>query len=218
MTANDLLAQVKQNLIITFNDDDSLIVSFISAAISYAEGYQHLDEGYYSTHEMSERTKQAVIMLTSHFYESRDGSTGGFFADNTNASDQTYKAVNRLLMLDREWKVQPMGLGLMNKKAQIISIDRETDSEGFSFESVAVLAEVRVFVEGRHGSERWANLAAFSEATDLFKLRKIPGLTITTKHYLVIDEVRYDILSVENIKGRGMYLEILAKRVEASNG
>jgi len=105
MTANDLLAQVKQNLIITFNDDDSLIVSFISAAISYAEGYQHLDEGYYSTHEMSERTKQAVIMLTSHFYESRDGSTGGFFADNTNASDQTYKAVNRLLMLDREWKV-----------------------------------------------------------------------------------------------------------------
>ncbi len=105
MTANDLLAQVKQNLIITFNDDDSLIISLISAAISYAEGYQHLDEGYYETHEMSDRTKQAVIMLTSHFYESRDGSTGGFFADSTSASDQTYKAVNRLLMLDREWKV-----------------------------------------------------------------------------------------------------------------
>ncbi len=105
MTANDLLEQVKLNLIITFNDDDSLIVSLISAAISYAEGYQHLDEGYYKTHEMSDRTKQAIIMLTSHFYESRDGSTGGFFADSTNASDQTYKAVNRLLMLDREWKV-----------------------------------------------------------------------------------------------------------------
>lgn len=105
MTASDLLAQVKLNLIITFNDDDSLIASLISAAISYAEGYQHLDEGYYRTHKMSDRTKQAVIMLTSHFYESRDGSTGGFFADSTNASDQTYKAVNRLLMLDREWKV-----------------------------------------------------------------------------------------------------------------
>ena len=25
--------------------------------------------------------EQAVIMLASHFYESRDGSTGGFFAD-----------------------------------------------------------------------------------------------------------------------------------------
>lgn len=111
-----------------------------------------------------------------------------------------------------------MGLGLMNKKAKIVSINRDIDSEGFSFETVAVLAEVRVFVEGRHGSERWANLAVFSEATDLFKLRKIPNLTITTEHYIEIDEVRYNILSVENIKGRGMYLEILAKRVEASNG
>lgn len=105
MEARDLLDIVKQNLIISFEDDDELIVSFISSAISYAEGYQHLDENYYKTHEMSERTKQAVIMLTSHFYESRDGSTGGFFADNTNASEQTYKTVNRLLALDREWKV-----------------------------------------------------------------------------------------------------------------
>ena len=111
-----------------------------------------------------------------------------------------------------------MGLGLMNKKAQIVSIARETDSEGFSFENIAVLAEVRVFVEGRHGSERWANLAAFSEATELFKLRQIPNLTITTKHYIEIDGIRYNILSVENVKGRGMYLEVLAKRVEASNG
>ncbi len=111
-----------------------------------------------------------------------------------------------------------MGLGLMNKKAKIISISRDIDSEGFSFETVAVLAEVRVFVEGRHGSERWVNLAAFSEATDLFKLRKIPNLTITTEHYIEFDDKRYNILSVENIKGRGMYLEILAKKVEASNG
>ncbi len=111
-----------------------------------------------------------------------------------------------------------MGLGLMNKKAKIVSINRDIDSEGFSFETVAVLAEVRVFVEGRHGSERWANLAAFSEATDLFKLRKIPNLTITTEHYIEFDDNRYNILSVENIKGRGMYLEILAKKVEATNG
>ena len=105
MSPNDLLEQVKNNLIVTFNDDDNLIISFISAAISYAEGYQHLEEGYYSSHEMTERTKQAIIMLSTHFYESRDGSTGGFFADNTNANEQVYKTVNRLLLLDREWKV-----------------------------------------------------------------------------------------------------------------
>ena len=111
-----------------------------------------------------------------------------------------------------------MGLGLMNKKAKIISITRETDSEGFSFEQVEALAEIRMFVEGRHGSEHWANLAAFSEATELFKLRRVPGLTITTKHYVEIDGTRYNVLSVENVKSRGMYIEILAKRVEASNG
>ena len=111
-----------------------------------------------------------------------------------------------------------MGLGLMNKKASICTITNTIDSEGFRTQTVAVLAEARVFVEERHGSERWANLAAFSEATNLIKLRRIPTLTITTKNYLLIDNIRYDILSVENVKGRGMYIELLAKKVEPSNG
>lgn len=105
MIANELLPKVKENLIITFNDDDSLILSFIAAAISYAEEYQHKDSGYYNDNEMSETTKQAVIMLSSHFYESRDGSTGGFFADNTNAANNVWSTVNRLLLMNREWKV-----------------------------------------------------------------------------------------------------------------
>ena len=105
MTASELLPKVKENLIITFQDDDSLILSLISAAISYAESYQHLEENYYKTHTCPETTKQAIIMLSSHFYESRDGSTGGFFSDNTNASEQVWKTVNLLLRLDRNWKV-----------------------------------------------------------------------------------------------------------------
>ena len=50
-------------------------------------------------------TEQAVIMLSSHFYESRDGSTGGFFADNVPAAQQVWNTVNLLLRLDRDWKV-----------------------------------------------------------------------------------------------------------------
>jgi len=105
MEQNELLDRVKKNLIIDFTDDDGIILNFIAAAISYAESYQHLEENHYLTHEMSETTKQAVVMLASHFYESRDGSTGGFFADNTDAADQTWKTVNLLLRLDRVWKV-----------------------------------------------------------------------------------------------------------------
>ena len=105
MTANDLLSRVKENLIISFDDDDALILSFITAAIEYAESYQHLEEHYYQNNPMGETTKQGIIMLASYFYESRDGSTGGFFASSAAASEQTWKTVNMLLRLDRVWKV-----------------------------------------------------------------------------------------------------------------
>ena len=54
---------------------------------------------------MPATTEQAVIMLASHFYESRDGSTGGFFSDNPQAAQQTWNTVNLLLRLDRRWQV-----------------------------------------------------------------------------------------------------------------
>ena len=101
----ELLTNVKQNLILEHSVDDELLKQFITAAISYAESYQHIEEGYYSKKKMPETTRQAVIMLVRHFYESRDGSTGGFFADNVNASSQVWNTVNLLLRLDRDWKV-----------------------------------------------------------------------------------------------------------------
>lgn len=102
---NSLLEKVKANLILEHSEDDALINSYITAAVSYAESYQHIPEGHYSENPMSPTTEQAVIMLASHFYESRDGSTGGFFSDNVNAAQQIWNTVNLLLRLDRDWKV-----------------------------------------------------------------------------------------------------------------
>ena len=101
----ELIVKVKQNLILEHSADDELIEHFITAAISYAESYQHLPEGYYAHTQMSPTTEQAIIMLSSHFYESRDGSTGGFFADNVQAGQQVWNTVNLLLRLDRNWRV-----------------------------------------------------------------------------------------------------------------
>ena len=101
----ELLNNVKKNLILEHSVDDELLKQFITAAISYAESYQHLPTGTYQSSNMSETTYQAVIMLASHLYESRDGSTGGFFADNVQASQQVWNVVNNLLRLDRDWKV-----------------------------------------------------------------------------------------------------------------
>ena len=111
-----------------------------------------------------------------------------------------------------------MSFGKMNGFADIVEIRQIKDSEGFSTTQDEVLASVRVYREGRHGSQRWANLAVFSEATDLFRFRCIPGLTVTTDHFLICDGERFNIISVENVKGRGMYIEVLAKRSEPTIG
>lgn len=102
---DELLTKVKQNLILEHSADDVLLVSYITAAVSYAESYQHVEQGYYTDNPMSATTEQAVIMLSSHFYESRDGSTGGFFGDNVQAGKQVWDTVNMLLRLDRRWIV-----------------------------------------------------------------------------------------------------------------
>ena len=102
---DELLTKVKQNLILEHSADDVLLVSYITASISYAEAYQHVEQGYYTDNPMSATTEQAVIMLSSHFYESRDGSTGGFFGDNVQAGKQVWDTVNMLLRLDRRWVV-----------------------------------------------------------------------------------------------------------------
>lgn len=100
-----LLEKVKANLNRSHSTDDELLSQYITAAVSYAESYQHIAEGYYSENAMPATTEQAVIMLASHFYESRDGSTGGFFSDHVSSAQQIWNTVNLLLRLDRDWKV-----------------------------------------------------------------------------------------------------------------
>jgi hypothetical protein len=105
MTTDNLLPKVKANLILTHDADDELLLSYITAAVSYAESYQHVAMGFYNENTMSPTTEQAIIMLSGHFYESRDGSTAGFFSDSVQASQQVWNTVNILLRLDRKWGV-----------------------------------------------------------------------------------------------------------------
>ena len=112
--------------------------------------------------------------------------------------------------------VESMSFGKMNMQIQITQKRVALDEEGFQTESDVVVATVRAYREGRHGSEKWANRAAFSEATDLFRFRTIPGVKITTDMRLFCDGSVFEITSVEDVKGRGMYIEVLAKEVQPS--
>lgn len=102
----------------------------------------------------------------------------------------------------------------MNSFIDIISIENVIDEEGFSEKVENVIASVRAYKEDRHGTQKWANMAAFSEATTLFRFRKIPDVNITTKLYILHEGIRYDIISVENVRERGMYIEVMAKKIE----
>ena len=109
-----------------------------------------------------------------------------------------------------------MSFGKMNTFIQIMKKQRVIDDEGFSTESIKILHTARAYREGRHGSEKWANRATFSTATDLFRFRKIPNFKVTSDMTILCDDTAFEINSVEDVKGKGMYVEVLAKEVVKS--
>lgn len=111
-----------------------------------------------------------------------------------------------------------MSIGKMKTPIEIVQSTYVKDTEGFSQQVDQTIATVKAYREGRHGNERWANRAMFSEATDLFRFRIIPGVKITTELTILCEQERYDITSAENIRNRGMYWEVLAKKVVPSSG
>jgi hypothetical protein len=109
MHASDLLPNVKKNLVLDFDDDDSLLIGMVEGAVNYAEGFQNRGDGYYAENEMPPATAQAVVLLASYFYETRDATGGTFFAGSVGAigagGNNMWRAVNDLLRLNRDWKV-----------------------------------------------------------------------------------------------------------------
>lgn len=105
VTAEELVELVKKNLVLTHDEDDALIAHVVGAATSYATSFQHHPTGYYEQHVMSGATRQAIIMLATHFYESRDGSTAGFWNNQPHATTGVWQAVHNLLRLDKNWQL-----------------------------------------------------------------------------------------------------------------
>jgi hypothetical protein len=101
----------------------------------------------------------------------------------------------------------------MTEHIVILSNGIIKDSEGFGHSVKNIAATARAYKEERHGSVGWRNRAAFSTATCLFRFRVIPNIEVLTGMVIMHGKNRYKILSVEDIKGRGMYLECLCEDV-----
>lgn len=104
----------------------------------------------------------------------------------------------------------------LNTFIDIISTAPTKDAEGFVTHGDNIMASVRAYFEPKNSTEKWSNMAQFSEATALFRFRKLPDLAITPSMVITCDTGRYEILSVEDVKQRSMYFEVLAKKVEGS--
>ena len=111
-----------------------------------------------------------------------------------------------------------MSFGKMNNFIDIIQTVQNKDAAGFVTSSDVALASVRAYREDRHGNKTWANRAAFSTASTLFRFRVIPGLKIVSSLYIACQGDRFKILSAEDVRGRGMYVEVLAEHIEPSKG
>ncbi len=111
-----------------------------------------------------------------------------------------------------------MSFGKMQTSIEIYSTKSIKDSEGFTKKENQLLTTARAYKEDQNGSEAWKNRASFSSATSLFRFRKIPKIDITTDLIIMCNDVKYNILSVQDILERGMYVEILAERITSSKG
>ena len=114
-----------------------------------------------------------------------------------------------------------MSFGKMNTFIDIISTEPTKDADGFVNHGDTVVASVRAYFEQKNSTEKWRNMAQSSEVNALFRLRCIPSLELTNRHIILCEGKRYNIYSVENIKNRKMYLEVLAQgtpEVVSNNG
>ncbi len=112
-----------------------------------------------------------------------------------------------------------MAYGKMNTPIDIITIEPAKDAEGFVTKGDRVLASVRAYKETRNTSARWERIvgnAAFSGVTTMFRFRKIPGVDVTASLFISDGGGRYNIVSAEDVRGRGMYVEVLAEKLEGS--
>ena len=110
-------------------------------------------------------------------------------------------------------------IGQMNTTIDIITTEPYKDAEGFVTRGDRILATVKSYKETRNTTARWERIigsAAFANVAAFFRFRKISGLDVKASHFIADSEGRYNIVSAEDVRGKGMYVEALCERLEGS--
>ncbi len=105
-----------------------------------------------------------------------------------------------------------MSFGKMNTFIEILEIISPKDEEGFTRKDEKCLYKVRAYLEERHGSLKWANMAAYTKANAIFQIRKIPGFEIRPGMILRCNRGNFKVISAELIRSR--YIELATEKIE----
>lgn len=103
-----------------------------------------------------------------------------------------------------------MSVGLLREHITIHQPIIATDSAGFTTRELVEVARVQAYVEQRRATSAWVNRAAYTNATTLFRIRTIPGITLDERVVITWRGQVFEVDSMEDLRGR--YVEILARR------
>lgn len=85
------------------------------------------------------------------------------------------------------------------------------DPEGFPTYSETIQAETLCRMEVKNATEKWTQRADLKDASAVLTFRTIPGVTVTRFMLVQIGDDLYEILNVEDVRGRGMYTQIIVR-------
>ena len=94
----------------------------------------------------------------------------------------------------------------------------EIDDEGIEVNKWSIVNELWCSVENRSGSQKWGEGRYDSEVTTLFTYWWVPGVEITPAMRLRYRGDPYDIISVDNIRGENIEVEIRASKKDRAQG
>lgn len=107
------------------------------------------------------------------------------------------------------------------KMSVFISIQKKTigkDADGFPEILYSEPIRIRAYKEDKNGSRKWANFAEISAASSMFQFRYIPGVEVTKDYIIRYGDETYQIVSVENVRGRNRYVQVMAEREVENDG
>lgn len=110
-----------------------------------------------------------------------------------------------------------MSCGKMTVPIILYRIHYTKDKDGFTTAHEEPVASVRAYFEPKNTTEKWANRAALKEASALFRFRFLPNVKIDSTMVIDCFGERYNIVSVENVRQKNMYYEVIG-RLEDTHG